>query len=64
MQSKQCTPQEKKTADMRAKAIKDAHATAIQQGCARVGEMEATMEVQAMQEAAKAKPVRPRRVGQ
>jgi len=60
-QAKRRTPVEKRADDLRAQQIKDACATAVQQGCARVSEMEATMEVeQARQEAVKAKPVRPR----
>lgn len=46
---------------MQAKALKEAQAVVIQQGCAWVGEMEAAMSVaQSTQEAVRVKPVKPR----
>jgi len=60
-QTKRCTPAQKKADDLRAQEAIDAQAAAIQQAHARVSEMETAMEVrQVTQEAAKAKPVRPR----
>jgi len=60
-QTKQCTPAQKKADDLCAQEAIDAQAAAIQQAHAWVSEMETTMEVrQVTQEAAKAKPVRPR----
>lgn len=60
-QTKRRTPVEKQADDLRAKEIKDARAAAMEQGHARVSEMEAAMEVsQAQQGTGKAKPVRPR----
>jgi len=60
-QAKRHTPVEKRADNLHAQQIKDAHATAVQQGCTQVSEMEAIMEVeQARQEAVKAKLVRPR----
>jgi len=60
-QVKQRTPVEKRANNLRAQEIKDACAAAVQQGCTRVCEMEAAMEVeQARQDTVKAKPVRPR----
>ncbi|KAI6009256.1 hypothetical protein BKA83DRAFT_4133609 [Pisolithus microcarpus] len=60
-QIKQHTPAEKQADNLHAQDIREAQGTAIQQGCAQVGEMEATMEVeQAAQEGNKVKPVRPK----
>ena len=60
-QIKRRTPAEKQADDLRAKEIQSTRAAAVQQGHAQVSEMEANMEVeQGMQEAAKAKPVKPK----
>ena len=57
----QLTPVEKQADDLCAKEIKDARATAMEQGHVRVSEMEAAIEVsQAQQGAGNGKPVRPR----
>jgi len=59
-QIKRRTTAEKQADNLCAQATKDAQAATIQLGCARVSEMEATMEAeQVMQRAVKAKPVRP-----
>jgi len=63
-QIKRRTTAEKQADDLCAQATKDARAAAIQQGCARVSEMEATIEAkQVVQRAVKAKPVRPAKWG-
>lgn len=49
-QTKRCTPVEKQADDLRAKEIKDARAAAMEQGRARVSEMEAAMEVSQAQQ--------------
>ena len=60
-QNKQHTPAEKKANDLHAKEVKSAHEAALQQGCNRVQEMEATMAVmQSAKQAVRAKPVKPR----
>jgi len=60
-QTKRRTPVEKQADDLHAKEIKDARTAAMEQGHARVSEMEAAMEVsQAQQGTGKVKPVRPR----
>ena len=62
-QTKQCIPVEKQADDLHAKETQTARAAAIQQGHAWVSEMEANMMVeQAMQEAVKARPVKPKRM--
>jgi len=60
-QNKRRTPAEKKADDLRAKEVKSAREAALQQGCNRVQEMEATMAVmQSMKEAGRVKPVKPK----
>ena len=59
--NKRRTPAEKKADDLRAREVESAREAALQQGCDRVHEMEATMAVvQSAKEAVKVKPVKPR----
>ncbi|KAI6140532.1 hypothetical protein BKA82DRAFT_32259 [Pisolithus tinctorius] len=60
-QVKRRTSSQKKADDSRAKDLSDACTAVVQQGCTRILEMEATMEVeQATQDTVKAKPVKPK----
>ncbi|KAI6008313.1 hypothetical protein F5J12DRAFT_892293 [Pisolithus orientalis] len=63
VQTKQCTPAQKKADDLHVQEVINAQATAIQQAHAQVSKMETAMEAgQVIQDTAKAKPVRLRQV--
>ena len=60
-QNKRRTPAEKKADDLHAREVKSAREAALQQGCDRVHEMEATMAaMQSVKGAVKIKPVKPK----